>query len=68
MVDFVKSIMTPDLLFGFFNIIKMFNNIFLVIKCCTPNMFIERKNKMPISKFDFNIDKGDFHCDFHLRR
>ena len=41
MVDFLKSIMTPDLLFGSFAIVKLINNMFWFIKIkygCTSNV------------------------------
>lgn len=53
MIDFLKSVMTPDLLFGIFNVVKF---------------VLTKFTKDPISKLEFNIDKGDFHCDFHLSR
>ena len=68
MVDCLKSIMTPDLLFGIFHIIKFFNNICFIIKCTKPVTALSKPNKTPINKLDINIDKGDFHCDFHLSR
>lgn len=68
MVDFFKSIMTPDLLFGIFNIVKLINNIIWFAKITIPCSALANKNKTPINKLDFKIDKGNFHCDFHLSR
>lgn len=64
MVDFLKSMMTPDLLFGSLNIVKLINNMFWFIKI----KHLAKPTRTPINKLDFNMDKGDFHCDFHLSR
>lgn len=66
MIDFLKSTMTPSLLFGIFGFIKLVNNIFWFVK--TKYSGLNKTGKKPISKLDFNIDKGDFHLDLHLSR
>ena len=60
--------MTPDLLFGILNIVKFINNMFWAAKLIYTGSVLTNPVKTPINKFDFNIDKGDFHCDFHLSR
>ena len=68
MIDFLKSVMTPDLLFGILNVVKLSNNMFWVAKLIHAGSVLTKPVKTPINKLDFNIDKGDFHCDFHLSR
>ncbi len=68
MVDFLKSMMTPDLLLGTLAIVKLINNMFWFVKIKLGCSSLVKSEKSPINKLDFNIDKGNFHCDFHLRR
>lgn len=63
MIDFIKSIMSVDLLNWLFMALKM---LCYALKTTSIYYNINRNHKKFIRKFDAKIDKGDFHCDFHL--
>lgn len=65
MIDFLKSVMSIDLINLGLTFVKYIYYTSKILPCvCNQN----KRRKSPVKQIDVHIGKGDFVFDFHLNR